>query len=109
MPKSMPSDGQGQLFCLSNFTAQPSPPSRPKPKKTTITYTYQLNSDALTMPTDRVPASKARDWFGVKRLRPGMVYERPTPYGGKWIAVCVGINPKRRNENLWDVLYQQAS
>jgi hypothetical protein len=25
------------------------------------------------------------------------------------IAVYVGINPKKRSENVWDILYQQAS
>ncbi len=58
---------------------------------------------------DRVSTSEAREFVGVKRMRPGLVYERPTSYGGRLIAVYVGINPKKRSENVWDILYQQAS
>jgi hypothetical protein len=58
---------------------------------------------------DRVPTRTARGVFCVKRMRPGLVYEQPTSYGGKWIAVWAGVNPKKRNENVWDLLYQQAS
>lgn len=116
MPKTKPSEViyQHDLFgpaveVQSSKKPRPQTMAAVKRKKTTIIYTQTLTSDTPMTPTDRVPARKARDWFGVKRMRVGLVYERPSSYGGKWIAVCVGVNPEKRSENLWDILYQQAS
>ncbi|MBD2115262.1 MULTISPECIES: hypothetical protein [Cyanophyceae] len=61
------------------------------------------------IPLDRVSTRAAREVFCVKRMRPGLVYERSASYGGKWIAQWAGVNPKKRNENVWDIFYQQAS
>ena len=83
------------------------------PKKSTLAVA-DLQHPSLPFPAparaiDRVPTQRARAIMNVKRMRPGLVYEADTSYGGKWIAVWAGVNPKRRNENVWDILYQLAS
>jgi hypothetical protein len=80
------------------------------PKKSTLAGAdLQLPLPSPARALDRVSTQRARAIMNVKRMRPGMVYEADASYGGKWIAVWAGVNPKSRSENVWDILYQQAS
>lgn len=80
------------------------------PKKSTLAGgDLQLSLPSPARALDRVPTQTAQAIMNVKRMRPGLVYEANASYGGKWIAVWAGVNPKRRSEYVWDILYQQAS